>query len=55
MNLAAEVERLGHMATAAGLQGLVCSPSEVSVLRERLGPKPLSGGSGDQTGLRCYG
>ena len=41
VNLAAEVERLGHMAIAAGLQGLVCSPSEVSVLRERLGPKPV--------------
>jgi orotidine-5'-phosphate decarboxylase len=41
VNLAAEVERLGHMAIAAGLQGLVCSPSEVSVLRERLGPKPF--------------
>jgi orotidine-5'-phosphate decarboxylase len=41
VNLAGEVERLGHVAVAAGLQGVVCSPSEVSVLRERLGPKPF--------------
>ena len=40
VNLAAEVVRLGQVAIAAGLQGLVCSPNEVSVLRERLGPKP---------------
>ena len=41
MNLAAEVERLGQVAIAAGLQGLVCSPSEVSVLRRRLGLNPF--------------
>ncbi|HKP50156.1 MAG TPA: orotidine-5'-phosphate decarboxylase [Gemmatimonadales bacterium] len=41
VNLATEVGRLGQIAIAAGLQGMVCSPSEVSVLRERLGPKPF--------------
>jgi len=40
VNLVAEVERLSQMAIGAGLQGVVCSPGEVSVLRERLGPKP---------------
>jgi len=40
VNLVVEVERMGQLAIAAGLQGLVCSPGEVSVLRERLGPRP---------------
>lgn len=35
-----EVERLALMAVAAGLQGVVCSPQEVSLLRHRLGPGP---------------
>jgi orotidine-5'-phosphate decarboxylase len=29
------------VAVAAGLQGIVCSPQEVSLLRRRLGPEPL--------------
>jgi orotidine-5'-phosphate decarboxylase len=41
VDLAHEVERQGLVAIAAGLQGIVCSPQEVSVLRARLGPEPL--------------
>jgi orotidine-5'-phosphate decarboxylase len=33
-----EVERQALIAVEAGLQGIVCSPEEVSVLRRRLGP-----------------
>ena len=36
-----EVERQALVAVAAGLQGIVCSPREVSLLRGRLGPEPL--------------
>jgi orotidine-5'-phosphate decarboxylase len=40
VDLAAEVERMALMGAAAGLQGVVCSPQEVSLLRQRLGPGP---------------
>jgi orotidine-5'-phosphate decarboxylase len=33
-----EVERLALVAAEAGLQGVVCAPQEVSLLRRRLGP-----------------
>jgi orotidine-5'-phosphate decarboxylase len=36
-----EAERLGVLAMAAGLQGVVCSAKEVSLLRRRLGPGPF--------------
>ncbi len=36
-----EVERQALVAIGAGLQGVVCSPQEVSLLRGRLGPEPL--------------
>ena len=39
-DLPGEVERLALVAIAAGLQGIVCSPQEVSLLRQRLGPGP---------------
>ena len=35
-----EAERLGLMAVESGLQGVVCSPQEVSLLRRCLGPGP---------------
>jgi orotidine-5'-phosphate decarboxylase len=41
VDLVSEVERLALVAVASGLQGIVCSPHEVSLLRRRLGPKPL--------------
>lgn len=40
VNLPGEVERLGLVAVAAGLQGVVCSTHEVSLLRGTLGPEP---------------
>jgi orotidine-5'-phosphate decarboxylase len=40
VDLNAEVARLAGMATEAGLRGVVCSPREVSLLRERLGADP---------------
>ena len=41
VDLPAEVERQALVAAASGLQGVVCSPHEVSLLRTRLGPAPL--------------
>jgi orotidine-5'-phosphate decarboxylase len=41
VDLPREVERLARSAVGAGLQGVVCSPREVSLLRGRLGPDPL--------------
>ena len=41
VDIPAEVERQALVAVEAGLQGLVCSPNEVSHLRRRLGPAPL--------------
>jgi orotidine-5'-phosphate decarboxylase len=40
-NVAGQVERLADLAWASGLQGFVCSPNEVTSLRNRLGAKPL--------------
>jgi orotidine-5'-phosphate decarboxylase len=40
IDLSGEVERLGVTAVEAGLQGVVCSPHEVSLLRRRLGAGP---------------
>lgn len=37
---AAQVARLGIMARDAGADGLVCSPMEVPILRDRLGAEP---------------
>ena len=41
VDLGNEVERQALLAMAAGLQGIVCSPHEVSLLRGHLGPEPL--------------
>jgi orotidine-5'-phosphate decarboxylase len=41
VDLGSEVERQALIGIAAGLQGMVCSPQEVSLLRTRLGPEPL--------------
>jgi orotidine-5'-phosphate decarboxylase len=41
VDLPSEVERQGLVAAEAGLQGIVCSPQEVSLLRRRLGPDPF--------------
>jgi orotidine-5'-phosphate decarboxylase len=38
VDLPREVERQALVAAEAGLQGVVCSPQEVSLLRRRLGP-----------------
>ena len=52
-----QVMALGELAISCGIDGLVCSPQEVSALRQRLGPAPLlvtpgirmpSGDAGDQ-------
>jgi orotidine-5'-phosphate decarboxylase len=40
VDLDEEVARLAGMAMDAGLRGVVCSPREVSLLRERLGTDP---------------
>jgi orotidine-5'-phosphate decarboxylase len=40
VNLESEVERLARSAMEAGLRGIVCSPREVSLLRQALGPDP---------------
>lgn len=41
VDIPGEVERQARVAAEAGLQGIVCSPQEVSLLRSRLGPGPL--------------
>ena len=38
---AEQVLRLGRMAMACGVEGLVCSPEEVAILRKDLGDTPL--------------
>ena len=38
---AAQVERLANMALGSGVNGLVCSPNEVSSLRKHFGNEPL--------------
>ena len=40
VDIPGEVERQALVAADAGLQGVVCSPQEVSLLRRRLGPEP---------------
>lgn len=41
VNVSQEVERLASVGGRAGLGGFVCSPHEVSLLRQGLGPDPL--------------
>jgi orotidine-5'-phosphate decarboxylase len=41
VDLAAEVERHGRAAMAAGMRGVVCSPAEVGLIRRVLGDGPL--------------
>jgi orotidine-5'-phosphate decarboxylase len=41
VDIQGEVERQAVLAAEAGLQGVVCSPQEVSLLRRRLGTGPL--------------
>ena len=41
VDLSAEVARQAVVAMTSGLQGIVCSPHEVALLRARLGPGPL--------------
>jgi orotidine-5'-phosphate decarboxylase len=36
-----QVRRLARLALAAGADGLVCSPQEVAMLRDEIGPEPL--------------
>jgi orotidine-5'-phosphate decarboxylase len=36
-----QVRRLARLALAAGADGLVCSPQEVAMLRQEIGPEPL--------------
>jgi orotidine-5'-phosphate decarboxylase len=52
-----QVLRLGKLAESSGIQGLVCSPHEISLLRENLGPsiqivtpgiRPAGANAGDQ-------
>lgn len=59
-----QVLRLGELAVESGLQGLVCSPLELPVLRERLGPavqlvtpgiRPAGSDVGDQTRIMTPG
>lgn len=39
--LAEQVQALGRLGMAAGLDGLVCSPLELPILRKQMGPEPL--------------
>ncbi len=64
VNLAAEVRRLAGSAQRAGLTGVVCSPREIRVVRETLGPAPFvvvpgirgrSDASGDQVRVSTAG
>ena len=41
VNVSQEVERLASVGGRAGLRGFVCSPHEVSLLRQGIGPDPL--------------
>ena len=36
-----QVLKLGELGIKSGLQGLVCSPLELALLREKLGPEPI--------------
>ncbi len=50
-----QVERLAEQAISAGVDGLVCSPMEVAVLRERFGPSGESGPTLMVPGIRPEG